>query len=296
MATVLVTGACGDIGRWTVDALADSHEVIGVDLHRPRRDAIDGVSYQSVDLTDQGPTLELIADVQPEVVVHLAAIPGAGISPAGQTFTQNAASAYHVLDGAGRVDATVLWTSSEATYGVTYGDEPRPLEYLPIDEHHPQRPLDGYGLSKVVGEEIAERTTRRYGVPIVSIQPTWVQVPGRYETPPIRESFHLDDATPSGSLWSYIDVRDVASFIETAIGADLEGHKRYILVADDNYLGIETSKAIEAGWGSLPEPCDIEGEEAAFTTEKAQRDLGWQPEHSWRESEQARVDEPGVSG
>lgn len=294
MATILVTGACGDIGRWTVDALVDDHEVIGVDLDRPRSAGIDGATYRAVDLTEQGPTLECIDDANPDLVVHLAAVPGAGIRPEGDTFVHNAASAYHVLDAAGRTGATVIWTSSEATYGVTYRDEARPLEFLPIDETHPQRPLDGYGLSKVVGETIAARTHRRYEVPVVSMQPTWVQMPGRYETPAIREAFDLSDPIPSGSLWSYVDVRDVASFIATAVEADLAGHERYLLVAEDNYLGVETEKAIEAAWGSLPEACSLAGEQTAFSSEKARRELGWEPIHTWREAERASVVEPGV--
>lgn len=294
MATVLVTGACGDIGRWSVDALVDRYEVIGVDRHRPAGGGIEGASYRVVDLTEQGPTLELIADVSPSAVVHLAAIPGAGIKPAGETFVHNAESAYHVLDAAGRVGARVIWTSSEATYGVTYGDEARPLDYLLIDEAHPQRPLDGYGLSKVVGETIAERTASRYGVDVVSLQPTWVQVPGRYETAPIREAFEPADPMPSGSLWSYIDVRDVASLIGRAIEADIEGHERYLAVAEDNYLDRATAAAIEAAWGTLPEPCSLEGDQAAFSTQKARRDLGWTPDHTWRSAEDASVPEPGV--
>lgn len=293
MTRVLVTGACGDIGRWTVDALADDHDVIGVDLQRPRQAGVEGVSYRAVDLTEQGPTLELLADEQPDTVVHLAAVPGAGIRAAGETFVSNAASSYHVLDAAGRVDADVIWTSSEATYGVTYRDEPRPLAYLPIDEAHPQQPLDGYGLSKVVGEEIAERTHRRYGVPVVSLQPTWVQVPGRYETAPIRDSFDLKDPTPSGSLWSYIDVRDLTSLIHTIIQDDLQGHERYLAVGVDNYLGVDTAEAIEAAWGTLPDDCDLDGEGSAFSVDKARERFGWEPLHTWRDAEDADITEPG---
>lgn len=294
MASVLVTGACGDIGRWTVEALSDDHEVIGVDRQRPREAGVEGVSYRAVNLTEQGPTLELIMDEQPDIVVHLAAIPGAGIRAAGETFASNAASSYFVLDAAGRVGADVVWTSSEATYGVTNGDEARPLEYLPIDEGHPQRPLDGYGLSKVVGETVAERTYRRYGVPVVSLQPTWVQTPGRYETAAIRESFDLADPLPSGSLWSYIDVRDLASLIGTAVEAELQGHERYIAVAEDNYLGVDTAEAIEAAWGTLPSECSLEGEQSGFSIQKARDTFGWKPVHSWRTAEDATVTEPGV--
>ena len=296
MDSVLVTGALGKVGRWTVDELADDHDVVGVDLRRPADGSTrEGVSSLAADLTEQGPTWELLADLRPDAVVHLAAVPGAGRRAGTETFMTNVASAYSVLEAAGRVGADVVWTSSEAIYGVTFGDEARPLERLPIDESHPQRPVDAYGTSKVVGEVLAERTCRRHGVAVTSVQPSWVQVPGRYETVAVREAFDPEDPTPSGSLWSYVDVRDVATIVRRALEADRDGavHEAYLAVAADNYLGVPTAEAIEAAWGRLPEACDLEGAESAFSAAKARRELGWTPEHTWRNAETADVEGPG---
>lgn len=294
MPTALVTGATGTIGRWAVDALDDAYDVVGVDLERPADASASPHTFRAADLTVHGTAMELVTRVEPELVVHLAAIPGADHRSETETFMRNTASTHHVLDAAGRVGARVVWTSSEATYGVTFGDEARPLEYLPIDESHPQRPLEGYGLSKVVGETVAERTSRRYGVSVVSLQPSWVQVPGAYETTRIREAFDLEDPTPSGSLWSYIDVRDVASLVVAAAEADCTGHERYLAVAPDNYLGVPTATAIDAAWDGLPERCALTGDQSAFTAEKAERELGWTPEHTWRDAADASVSTPEV--
>ena len=296
MDSVLVTGALGKVGRWTVDELADDHDVVGVDLRRPPDGSTrEGVSYLAADLTEQGPTWELLADLRPDAVVHLAAVPGAGRRAGTETFMTNVASTYSVLEAAGRVGADVVWTSSEAIYGVTFGDEARPLERLPIAESHPQRPVDAYGTSKVVGEVLAERTCRRHGVAVTSVQPSWVQVPGRYETVAVREAFDPEDPTPSGSLWSYVDVRDVATIVRRALEVDRDGavHEAYLAVAADNYLGVPTAEAIEAAWGRLPEACDLEGAESAFSAAKARRELGWTPEHTWRDAETADVEGPG---
>jgi UDP-glucose 4-epimerase len=127
-------------------------------------------------------------------------------------------------------------------------------------ESHPQRPEDAYGSSKVVGEIIAERTVRHYSVSVASLQPSWIQVPGAYGTAPVRRSFDLADPTQSGSLWSYVDVRDAARMVRCALETDLSGH------------------------------------EAAFSSAKARRELGWEPAHSWRVAETERVDGPEVGG
>ena len=293
METLVVTGALGTLGRWTVEELADEYEIVGVDVHEPRDcSPYDTVEYLAADLTEQGPAWEILVDVNPDAVVHLAAVPGAGHRAGTDTFVRNVTSTYNVLTAAGEIGAPVVWSSSEATYGVTFRDEARPLEYLPVDENHPQRPEDAYGTSKVVGELVAERTVRHYGVPVTSLQPTWIQVPGAYETAAVRESFDLTDPTPSGSLWCYVDVRDVARLVRLALEADSEGHEAYIAVAEDNYIDESTAEAIQAAWGEHAPDCDIDGDEAAFSTAKAGRDLGWEPEHTWREAETADVDGP----
>ena len=292
MDTVLLTGALGTIGRWTVEGLAGEFDVVAVDLRTPDESPYDTVEYLGADLTEQGPIWEITAAVDPDVVVHLAAIPGAGHRAPTETFRTNVASTYNVLTAAGEVGAEVIWTSSEASYGVTYREQARPISYLPIDEEHPQRADDGYGLSKVVGEIIADRTARLYGVPVTSVQPSWVRVPGEYGFADRRAQFDFEDPTPSGSLWSYVDVRDVARMIRRAIEVDSEGHESYLAVAEDNYLDVPTADAIEAAWGDLPEHCTLSGDEAAFTTEKARNRLDWSPDHSWREAEDADVEDP----
>ena len=295
MDTILLTGALGGLGRWTIEELAGEYRIVGVDRHRPRGPTpYDDVAYFAADLTEQGPTRDLVDRFDPDAVVHLAAIPGADHRAGGETFFHNVQSTYTVFDAAGRVGAPVVWTSSEATYGVTFRDEARPLESLPIDESHAQRPEDGYGLSKVVGETMADWAWRRHGIAVTSIQPSWIQFPGEYETSAIRAQFSLDDPTPSGSCWSYVDVRDVARLIGRALADGPPGHERYLAVAADNYLGVPTADAIEAAWGTLPEDCDLDGEAAAFTTAKAADDLGWEPRHTWRDAETADVEGPRI--
>lgn len=294
METVLVTGALGTLGRWTVEELAGEHEVVGLDLQEPERSPYETVEYLATDVTEQGPVLELCLDIDPDAVVHLAAVPGAGHRAGGETFVHNVASTYNVLTAAGEVGADVVWSSSEATYGVTYREEARPLDSLPVDESHPQRPEDAYGTSKVVGEIIAGRTVRQYGVSVASLQPSWIQVPGAYETAAVRESFDLTNPTPSGSLWSYVDVRDVARMVWCALDTDLSGHERYVAVAEDNYVDVPTDTAIEAAWGDSAPDWESNGDEAAFSSAKARRELGWEPAHSWREAETEQVDRPEV--
>ncbi|WP_254767716.1 NAD-dependent epimerase/dehydratase family protein [Salinilacihabitans rarus] len=289
---LVVTGATGGVGSWVVDHLAsEGHDVVAVDLERPPGER-EGVSFLAADLTDQGQAWEVVQTYDPDAVIHLAAIPAMGLAPETETFVTNVASTYHVFEAAGRVGADVIWTSSESLYGMPFAAEPFLPEYLPIDEAHPPRPEDGYGTSKLVGEELAERVVRRHGISVVSIRPSWVQYPGEYRVREELAGFDPETADPSGNFWSYVDVRDVVSMVDAALGTDVEGHEPYLAVAAENALGRPTAETVEAVFGDLPDECDIEGEASAFTTAKAREELGWEPSHSWREAADEAVAGP----
>lgn len=289
--SVVVTGATGGAGRWIVDGLAGAGwNVVGVDLDRPAG-ARENATFLAADLTDQGQAWEFVQSVDPDAVVHFAAVPAMGIQPGTRTFENNVVSAYNALVAAGTVGARVIWASSESAYGTAFAEEPWLPEYLPLDEAHPLRPEDPYGAPKVVGEEIARMVARRYGIDVASIRPSWINYPGRYETRPVREAFDPERAEPSGNFWSYVDVRDVVSIVERALEADFDGHEAFLAAVRDNYLDQPTVEAIEAAFGDLPERCELEGDRSAMYSRKAADVLGWEPTHSWRTAE--TEDAPG---
>jgi len=296
MDTVLVTGSGGGVGAWTVDALADAgHEVVAVD-HRtpPERERRDGVDYKAADLTDYGETRQLVDAAAPDAVVHLAAIPNPEDHAGSRVFANNVESAYNVFDAAGAAGARIVWASSESLYGTVFAAEDWLPDRLPIDEETPTRPEDPYGLSKVVGEEVAAAAARRHGVPAVSLRLSWVTFPGDERPREARETFDPATAEPSGNCWSSVDVRDVVSAIEAAIDPEtpIEGHEAVLIVAAENFLGRDTAATIEAVRGDIPTECDLDGDESVFDCAKAERLLGWTPEHSWRDA----VDGDGEKG
>ncbi|MGQ3328874.1 NAD-dependent epimerase/dehydratase family protein [Halorubrum sp. FL23] len=297
MATILVTGSCGGVGSWTVDHFAAAgHEVVGVDLRTPPGTR-ENVEFKAADLTDYGETKQLIEAADPDAAVHLAAIPDPESHAGSRVFENNVVSTYNVLDAAGAANARIAWASSESLYGTVFSDADWLPDAFPIDEETPTEPEDPYGLSKVVGEEIAARVARRYGVSAVSLRSSWVTYPGADKTRVAREGFDPETADLSGNWWSYVDVRDLIAAVEAAIAPDapkppVEGHEAVLVTAAENFLGRDTAATIEAVHGDLPADCDIEGDEAAFDCSKAKRLLGWEPEHSWREAEDAAVAGP----
>ena len=293
METALVTGGLGRSGRWLVDRLAGDYDVVCVDYDQPGFEVPERphVDFRAADLTERGEAFDLLSDIDPDVVVHWAAIPAPTRHPGGRVFETNLLAAYNVLVASGRAGARTVWASSESTYGWAFAREKTLPEELPITESHPMRPEDPYGTSKVAGEEVAQMVARRYDVAVTSIRPSWIQYPGEYTCRDVAEA-GLDGG--AGNFWSYVDVRDVAELVACAVEESHDGHEAVHAAAADNYLGRPTREAVEAFFGALPEECTLDGEQSALSTARAKELFGWTPEHGWRDAADEAVTEPSL--
>jgi nucleoside-diphosphate-sugar epimerase len=138
---IAVTGGSGKLGRAVVDELlAHDYDVINVDLVPPRERKC---PYLRIDLTDYGQTsrhcrVSMTNTAAFDAVVHLAAIPGPGMTGNAATFTRNVTATHHVFAAAKAAGIKrVVWASSETVLGLPF-DIPPP--YIPVDEKYPARP------------------------------------------------------------------------------------------------------------------------------------------------------------
>lgn len=295
MTDVIVTGALGRVGRWVTQALvASGHEVLGVDLRKPQTPRErDNPTFKRVDLSNGARARDLVTAANPDALVHLAGVPNPYDAVDTETFVTNVEPTYHLFAAAGRTDATVVWASSTAVYGMVFADDPWPPEYLPIDESHPTAPEDAYACSKLAAEQIAETVANRYGVSVTSLRPTWISTPGEYDrTRHIRTNSNPDAGDYAGSYWAYIDVRDLAALVVRCLDTEPDGHTRMLASAADNFMGVETLDLLERAFGTVPDECSITGEESVYSTATARDLLGWTPQHAWRTAQDADVDLP----
>lgn len=157
---VLVTGASGRVGRSVVAHLAGAgYRVLAHDRHPVAHPA--GVTTLPGDLTDiDAGVLRGVASV-----VHLAAIQSWRDERAPEVMDVNVMGTFHLLRAAvaARV-RRVVFASSGEVYPETAPQR------MPIDEAHPRRPTNHYGLSKVIGEEMLAYYRRRYGLAAVTLR------------------------------------------------------------------------------------------------------------------------------
>lgn len=272
---VVVTGGAGNAGRSTVaDLVGHGHEVLDVDLVRHESPAETLV----VDLTELGQAYEVLAGA--DAVVHLAAIPAPGLSPAEATFRNNTLSTYNVFSAAAsRGLPRVVWASSETTFGVPLS--PGMVRYAPIDEGHPLQPHHSYGLSKVVGEQLARYFAAQFPTTsYVGLRISNIITPDAYDT---VFSAHSDPTTRSWNLWGYIDARDVAQACRLGLTAEVEGADEFLIAAEDTAMPTPSRELLASVYPGVP-LADGHGEfTSLLSSAKAARVLGYAPEHSWRD-------------
>lgn len=272
---VVVTGGAGKAGRATVaDLVEHGHEVLDVDLARHDSPAPTLVT----DLTELGQAFEVLAGA--DAVVHLAAIPAPGLSPAGETFRNNTLSTYAVFSAAAALGIRrVVWASSETTFGVPLS--PGMVRYAPIDEEHPLQPHHSYGLSKVVGEELARYfAAQSPATSFVGLRISNIITPDAYDT---VFAAHADPVTRSWNLWGYIDSRDVAQACRASLTADLTGADAFIVAASDTAVPTPSRELLASVHPGVTLPEGHGEHESLLSSAKARRVLGYSPRHSWRD-------------
>ena len=168
---IAVTGGFGRLGAYVLRELA-GHAVRVLDINAPAEPAAD---YREADLRDLDALRAGLHDM--EIVVHLAGIDRSVATDDGATMQVNAMGTWNLFEACRQAGVRrVIHCSSSSVLGLDHSNPGMPPCYLPIDEAHPLRPSDAYGLSKLCGERIAEAYSRR-GLEVMIIRPCFVAFP-----------------------------------------------------------------------------------------------------------------------
>lgn len=168
---VAVTGGGGYIGSALVRRLLhDGDAVVSVD-NLTRGD------YTYLEELGASRELELVVgDVrdikllegafsEADAVAHLAAMPGLSLcmERPEEAVSVNIFGTHQVLESARALDIEkIVFCSSAAVYGTPIA--------MPVEEAHPLRPLNLYGVTKVAGEKLMEAYHENHGMETVSLR------------------------------------------------------------------------------------------------------------------------------
>lgn len=285
---ILVTGASGKVGKYVARHLANAgHNVTNLD-RIPPAEAFSDIPWVQCDVLDHAALRECVAGF--DAVAHLAGIPIPLYHPAEEVFRTNVLGAYNVLEAAaaGRIPRFVFM-SSESVLGFAFMERHMDPLFLPMDETHPARPQDPYGMGKWAAEGLCQAVARRTGMEVAILRAPWIWVPEPEETAMYRQLV-ADPHAWHRQLWAFCGVEDVASGFEAALsmpfaamtGASEPGAAAkspapvFFLCADENWTGQPTGELLAAHY-AMPERNTLTGAASALSTARARASLGWAP-------------------
>ena len=178
--STLVVGGAGYIGSHMIKKLLEHGEdpVCFDDLSNGHPDSVKDCPLVTGSLSDMQALQQLFSDYEFDSVLHFASFIAVGesITDPAKYYQNNVVGSLNLLRTL--LDHGVkhfIFSSTAAIFGNP--------EYIPIDENHPQKPINPYGTSKWIVEQILRDYDKAYGLRSVCL---------RY--------FNAAGASPDGSL------------------------------------------------------------------------------------------------
>lgn len=159
---VIVTGGGGYIGSVAVERLIElGHDVTVIDnFARGHRAAVDpAASIVECDLRDCTRLTEAVNAARADAIMHFAAltIVPESVKKPGAYFETNTSGGLHLLEAARNAGITrFVFSSTASVYGIP--------ELLPITEDAPKQPINPYGQSKWMTEQMLSTFAERYDI------------------------------------------------------------------------------------------------------------------------------------
>jgi UDP-glucose 4-epimerase len=165
---VLVTGGAGYVGSVVADGLLSAgHEVVVLDnLQQGHQEAVpSGAQFVLGDICKPRALDRLFRQFNIDAVMHMAAetVVEYSTTDPKRYFETNVAGGMTLLNAMSKHKVTkMVFSSTAAVYG-----EP---QATPINEDHPKNPINAYGLSKLMFEQILDWYGRAYGLKHISFR------------------------------------------------------------------------------------------------------------------------------
>jgi len=298
---ILVTGGLGYIGSHVVKMLKEQgEEVIIVDFADQKLWASSGCETFKVDICAKSRLRDIFNEYQIEAVIHLAAYADVNdsIFNPHKYYVNNVAKSLALIEVMRDFDCNKLIFSSSAA---VYGDP----QTIPMCENHRKQPVNPYGASKLMLEDILETYRESYKFYSISFryfnaagadpcgkigeahEPEHHIIPLLLRDAPV-DIFGSDWNTPDGTcIRDYVHVNDIANAHVLALGSLREGSigKVYNIGSGTGYSLLQLIKAVESvtkkkvGYRFTGRRAGDPGILVA-SAESIKHDLGWSPEYT----------------
>lgn len=288
---IVVTGGAGRLGQFIIKELTrGGHEPLCLDTTDP---AEKNCGWLAIDLRETKNLIPVLEGA--DAVIHLARVrfpytssgfdPASGlwkypqVSQDAERFSHNVTITYNILAACSEAGVKkIVCGSSLAIYGFYYPLRADLPDYLPIDEDHPLRPQDPYGISKLVGENICESFARQREIQIASLRFSGIASEAQYPTLLKRQKEPTCRGT--GALWTFVDVRDAAVACRLAVEKEFSGHIAFNVCAPKTIMKEDTFELVKR---YLPQvkmvKKDLKDNWSGYGTDRAETMLGFRALH-----------------
>ncbi|HYM64878.1 MAG TPA: GDP-mannose 4,6-dehydratase [Candidatus Sulfotelmatobacter sp.] len=171
---ILITGASGFVGGHLLDYLYSQgeKEIYGTYFSNKTEDKSNknDVDFLKIDLKEEDEVFNLIKDIRPDIIYHLAAFTSGAdsFSSPKETVLNNISSQINLLQAVFKnnlKDTKILITSSAEIYGKVKKED------LPIDEQTAFNPTNPYAVSKLTQDFLGKQYFLSYGLKILIARP-----------------------------------------------------------------------------------------------------------------------------
>lgn len=172
--SILITGGTGFAGSHLADLLIEQQ---AGDVHIthfkgaiPDTATFKQLTTHSLDITDAAATAELIAELKPTQIYHLAsfAFVGKSFEKGASLLSNNIILQLNLLEAIARhaPQARVLSIGSAEEYGISLSSDE-----IPMKEDHPFRPINPYAVSKIAQDLLGYAYMQSYKLNILRVRP-----------------------------------------------------------------------------------------------------------------------------
>ncbi|MDD5448234.1 MAG: UDP-glucose 4-epimerase GalE [Actinomycetota bacterium] len=303
---IIVTGGAGYIGSVTARMLAKSGNEILIldDLSKGHREAVKGLDLAVAQIGDKNKVKQVCGEFAPQACIHFAAksLVAESVENPLAYFQANLGGSMNILEALLGVECKVfIFSSTAAVYG-----EPKDV---PLTEDSETRPLNPYGSSKLMFEQVLEQTARATEMKFVSLRyfnaagadlendlgedhhpethliPRVIAVALGKE--PCANIYGTDYPTPDGTcVRDYIHVTDLAAAHALALERLARGGESGIYnLGNENGRSVrevvEEVKKVSGRDFPVKEAPRRPGDPAVLvaSSKRAKAELGWEPKH-----------------
>jgi UDP-glucose-4-epimerase GalE len=251
---VLVTGGAGYIGSHTAKLLAASGHspIVFDDMSQGHAWAVKWGPIEHGSLSDTHRLRDVFARHQIDAVIHFAAnaLVGESMSNPAKYFRNNTVGTLNLIDAMrGASVDRIVFSSTCATYG-------NPVR-VPIDEMHPQVPVNPYGESKLMVEKILRWYGECYGLRWMALR--YFNAAGADPDGEIGEDHdpetHLIPLVIGAALGTRLPVRIFGTDYDTPDGTAVRDYVHVMDLADAHLRALQrldegsASQAVNLGTG-----------------------------------------------